>query len=236
MNKPYTRTHRFQLFALLPICALFSLSTTESAEGAGKKAKIRMICPAPLEGQAECVLASKDKKGAWREREKLKLRPSFISEWMEVTPGELGVCVSKDNELVSSGSFTVQEGTVRALAILLPGAVMDQYATYVVDTGKLPFVKGKTLLINSGPVSCTVKLGGNEVESKPGEVQLVEAAAEENGMYRMLVSHADDADNVVICHDRYIPVNTEARTFLFLVPGPDAGIRAVTMADFGPDD
>ncbi len=41
---------------------------------------IRLVCPVPLGEQTEWILAAKDESGAWIERKKLELRPSFISE------------------------------------------------------------------------------------------------------------------------------------------------------------
>ncbi len=153
---------------------------------------------------------------------------------MEVSPGEIGLCVREENHLVSKCSFSVPEGTGRALVIVMPDADKDQYTTHVVDAGKQAFVKGKTLLINSGSVACKVKLGGMETEAKPGETLVEEPAIDANGMYQMVVIHQDKSGNVVTCFDRFIAANTETRDFLFLIPDANMVVRAVSMSDFGP--
>ncbi len=65
---------------LVALCALSGLWPTLSAAAAHGKTMIRLVCPVPLGEQTEWILAAKDESGAWIERKKLELRPSFISE------------------------------------------------------------------------------------------------------------------------------------------------------------
>ena len=200
------------------------------------KPQLRVICVASLTDDQEVILASHAENGTWQEHATLKLRSSFISDWLPAHPGELDLALREGDKLNSICHFTYPEGAKRAIVVLAPDQAKMIYRSDVIDTGKLKFVKGSTLVINYSPLSGAVILGSLKTSVKPGERIIVKAQPDANGMYRMMAAYANANKELVPCYDRYVSSNPDARDILFLLPDPTLGLKVFSLSEFGPFD
>lgn len=221
-----------------PALMLVSVITFAQAaeEPADDKAgpKLRMICVSSLEENQELVLASKDTEGKWSEYAEVKLRSSFISDWLPAATGTLHLATRSAEGLVSKCTFKYPEGARRAILVLLPDVAKQRYQGDVIDPAKLTFAKGSTLLVNYSSTPGVAMLGTHRGSAKPGERVVMKPKPGDDGMYRMLVAYQDAKGELVPCYDRYIPHNEKSRDFLLLFPDPVAGLRVFSLAEFGP--
>lgn len=215
---------------------LVCLPLVHPAEAAAGKVKVRIVLPIVPEGQAECALATKDGEGAWQENAALDVRPSFVSEWIELPREEIGFCIREGEKLVAVASFAMPEDVERALVVLSPGQEKGRFTAHVVDTRKTKFGQGEFLLVNTSETICRVTIGQGETGSKPGETHVTRPEADENRMNRLKVSYEDKDGNEVVCHDRFAAMAEGARNYLFIVPDPNLVVRVETMSEFGPFD
>lgn len=195
---------------------------------------LRILCVAGLVEDEELSLASQDEKGNRHEFSKVKLRSSFISDWLPAATGSLDLFKQEGDAMVSKCHFNFPEGATRVILVLLPNKQKQTYQADVIDPSKLRFAKGSSLLINYSPLPGSVMLGSQRVTVKSGERIVSKPVAEANGMFRMLVAYADQENKVVPCYDRYLPYNPESRDFLLLFPDPTAGLRVYSLSEFGP--
>ena len=193
-----------------------------------------MICVSSLEENQELVLASKDEEGNWREYGSVKLRSTFISDWLPAATGPLHLATRGAEGLVSKCTFKYPEGTRRAILVLLPDVAKQRYQGDVIDPTKLDFAKGSTLLVNYSSTPGIAALGTNRGNAKPGERVVMKPKPGADGMYRMLVAYQDPKGALVPCYDRYIPHNVDSRDFLLLFPDPVAGLKVFSLSEFGP--
>jgi hypothetical protein len=195
---------------------------------------LRILCVSSLKESEELILASQDENGAWHEFSTIKLRSSFITDWLPAATGQLHLAVKTGDAFTSKCRFTYPEGASKPVVVLLPDVQKQVYLADVIDPSKLQFAKGSTLLINYSPLPGAVMLGTQRLTVKPGERIVSKPVAEANGMFRMLVAYADKSQKIIPCYDRYLPVNPEARDFLLLFPDPANGLRVYDLAEFGP--
>lgn len=213
---------------------LFSVMAQRAA-AADEEVEIRVVLPVAPKGQAECVLATKDDIGGWRSQEELDVRPSFVSDWIKLPREEIGFCIREEKKLVTVSSFTVPKNMNRALVVLSPSQEEGRFAAHVIDAKKAKFGKGELLLVNASKVTCDVKMGQKETKTPPGKTQVVEPAADSNGMFQLRVSHDNDG-NEVVCHDRFVPADENARGYVLMIHDPQMVVRVVTISEFGPFD
>ncbi len=206
----------------------------EKADGKKPAQALRILCVSSLKDAEDLVLASQDDKGAWHEYSTIKLRSSFVTDWLPAASGPLHLAVKTGDTLTSKCRFTYPEGASKAVVVLLPDVQKQVYLADVIDPSKLQFAKGSTLLINYSPLLGAVMLGTQRVTVKPGERIVTKPIAEANGMFRMLVAYADESQKIVPCYDRYLSLNPEAREFLLLFPDPTTGLRVYSLSEFGP--
>lgn len=226
-----------KLACLLSCVVSLATPTTAQGQAAEKKDsdhKLRIICVASLSKDQEVTLASRDEKGAWQEYSTFKLRSPLITEWLPVNAGELHIAQRGTKELVSICRFIYPEDARRALLVLFPDSEKNVYRASVINPDKMKYAKGSVLIVNCSPTPGVVMLGAHRTLVKPGEKRVVKPEPETNGMLRFLVAYTDKADNLIPCHDRYIPDNVNTRDLLLLLPDPVAGMRVVSFQEYGP--
>lgn len=237
MNPPLTFPSRWLIKAMILGCLMMLGFQPVRAEKTGEARSgplLRIVCVSSLTENQELVLASRDDQGGWHEHAPVKLRASFITEWLPAATGKLHLAERGAEGLVSKCSFTYPEGARRAIAVLLPDVAKQQYRADVIDPAKLSFAKGSTLVVNYSPKPGVVMLGTRRADAKPGARLVVKPAAGPDGMFRMLAGYQNEARELVPCYDRYVPINTESRDFLMLFPDPVVGLRVYSLAEFGP--
>jgi hypothetical protein len=207
----------------------------QPVEAAEDEVQIRIVLPTAPRAQAECVLATKDDKGDWRGQEELDVRASFVSDWIPLPREEIGFCTREDGKLQPAATFTVPRNMERALVVLSASQDEGRFDAHVIDGKKTKFGKGQLLLVNASEVTCDVKTGDKETKTPPGKTQVVEPAADGNGMFQLRVSHDSDGNDVV-CHDRFVPADENARGYVFMIHDPRMVVRVVTISEFGPFD
>lgn len=196
---------------------------------------IRIVCIDALAGTDEYILAKQEAEGKWKELQAIKLRSSFLTPWLPTSTGELHLCRREEGKLASMCSFSLPEKTRRALLVLMPKEKDEVgYKPHVLDTSGKNFGKGDVCVINASSMSATVMLGETKIESEPDGSSIGKPALEENGMYRLLVTYEDESENIQTCRDNYLPGNESGRDFLILLPDAQAGLRVVSLTDFGP--
>lgn len=239
MHHPFPTRRRFFLHLILIIAATFIAphpAFAQTDEKAKKGPTLRIVCVSCLTEDQELVLASRDEKGNWHEYGTVKLRSSFLTEWLPAATGGLHLAVRGPDGLVSKCAFTYPEGAPRAIVVLLPDTAKQIYRADVIDPAKLAFAKGSTLLVNYSSMIGVVMLGKNRGEAKSGQRQIMKPAPGPDGMFRMLVAYQGEDGKLVPCYDRYVPNNPEARDFLLLFPDPTMGLRVYSLSEFGPFD
>lgn len=206
----------------------------DAPEPQDAKPALRIICVSALEEDQKVVIASRDESGTWKEHGEIKLRSSYVTDWLPVASGSMHLAVRVDDELESICRFTYPAAARRALLVLLPDVKAKSYHADLVNPAKLNFAKGSTLLVNYSPKVGTVMLGARRASVKPGERAVMKPIPDPNGMFRMLVAYTNEAGELVNCYDRYIGRNSEARNLLLLFPDPVLGLRAYSLPEFGP--
>ena len=223
------------LTTTLGLLIAVSQLTFGQAEEKKTTPSIRIVCVASLPDTEDFVIASQDEKSEWHEYGSIKLRSSSISEWLPAAAGTLHLAVrASGGTLTSKCQFTYPEGGRRVVVILLPDSTKKVYHADVVDTAKLAFGKGHTLLVNYSSQPATVMLGAQKTIVKPGGRSVVKPLAEPNGMFRMLIAYTKESGEFVPCFDRYVPADNDSREFLLLLPDPTVGLRVFSLPEFGP--
>src|SRR6478672_3250214 len=194
--------------------------------------QLRIICVSSLVENQDVVLASRDDKGAWQEHANVKLRSSFISDWLPAHTGELHLALRGEGELQSICKFVYPDDAKRVMLVLLPDPVKKTYMGDVINPAKLKFAKGSTLLVNYSPMNASIMLGSVKTSVKPGERVIVKPVPDKNGMFRMLVAYTNENKQLVPCYDRYISNNEESRDLLLLLPDPTLGLRVYSLPEF----
>jgi hypothetical protein len=228
-----------KLACLLPGVLAIAMPSPARGQAAEKKdsaPQLRIICVASLSEDQEVILASRDEKGVWQEYRTLKLRSPFITDWIPAKTGELHLALRGSKELVSICRFTYPNDAQRALLVLLADSAKQGYLSDVINPAKMKFAKGSTLLVNYSATSGTVMLGSRRASFKPGEHLIVKPEPEANGMFRMLVAYTGKANELVPCHDRYVPYSDKSRDLLLLFPDPVLRLRTFSLPEFGPFD
>lgn len=227
---------------LLPITCLVVVLSPQAVRGEtppqpepGKPGpQVRFLCVSSLAEQDELALASRDAQGGWKEHCRLKLRSSFISDWLPAASGPLDLVAGSGEARVSKCHFDYPEGARKLLVVLLPNAQKQIYQCDAIDPSKLQFGRGTTLVVNYSKLPGVVMLGTERKDVAPGGRAVARPVAEANGMFRMLVGWVDQEKKIVPCYDRYIPYNRESRDFLLLFPDADQGMRVYNLSEFGP--
>lgn len=196
--------------------------------------QLRLIIVSCLEDQGPLKLMSKNDDGEWREHAEFKPRPSFITDWMPVPAGRLHLTVPGADGPQSVGGMTYPADTRRAIAVIFYDSGKTRYRADVIDPAKAGFRKGSTLVANYSSRVGAVSLGGGLMRVNPGGRRVLKPKAEENGMYRMLASYARKNEKPVLCYDRYVAANPEAREILLLLPDKTLGLGVFRLSEFGP--
>jgi hypothetical protein len=137
-------------------------------------------------------------------------------------------------EMVSLGSFKSGKKLHRAILVLMPDTTKKTYRINVINPEQLKFQKGKALILNYSKIIAVVKLGGKQKVVKPGQMLVVNIAANKDNMYRLLVSYVNKDKKAVACYDRFVSSNPKTRKFLLLFPDTHAGLRVFSLSEFGP--
>jgi hypothetical protein len=153
--------------------------------------RVRFICVSSLENEQELVLASHNDKGEWQELGKVKLRPSFIMDWVPAGAGELHLAIREAEGLKSVCQFKYPTAAPRALVVLIADTQNKVYRASVMNPAELQFTKGSVLLINFSSLPGMVLLGSKKVTVNSGQRVVAKPALETNGMYRMMVAYLD---------------------------------------------
>jgi hypothetical protein len=223
---------KFAVFFFGLILPALGQEPAETPKEQEKKSQIRFICVSSLADGQEVVLASKDDKGEWLELGMVKLRPSFITDWLPAKSGVLHLALREAETLKSIGKFDLGAAR-RALVVLIANPPKKSYIASVIDPAKLAFAKGSVLVINFSSQPGMVLLGSKKLTINSGQRELAKPAVESNGMYRMLVAYPDADKKPVPCYDRYIPGNPDSRDLLFLFPDPTLGLKVFSLPMFG---
>ncbi|MFK7911052.1 MAG: hypothetical protein AB8F34_10710 [Akkermansiaceae bacterium] len=202
-----------------------------------KKSKplLRLLCVRSLAEDDKVILASKTKKGEWKEHQEITLRSPFITDWIEISQGVFYLTKRQKDKLVSLGSFTIPANMKRAIVVLRPLPNKKAYATNLVDPTQLDFRSGKALVMNFSNIPAVVKTGEQSIKLvQPGKKAILPITNGEKRMYRMLVGYKNKSNSLVACYDRYVSANPKARKFILVFPDPDTRLRVVSLSEFGP--
>jgi len=222
------------------IVAVFStgicMAQTEAVpETKAKGPMVRMFCVRSLTGdEEEAILATKTEDGNWIEHGPVTLRTPFITEWFRVSGGMTHLIRKVGKEFKSFGSFSISPQAERSLVILVPDAKKNIYRAQVIDPGNLGFKKGKALVINYGEIPAMVKIANQALTVLPGKKIVTGIDADADGMFRLMIGHQDKDKNTVLCYDKSLSSNPQARKFILLFPDRKSGLRAMTLSEFGP--
>lgn len=197
---------------------------------------VRILCVQSLTGAEENVtLATKTEDGEWVEHGAVTLRSPFITPWIKVPSGVTHIVRKKGDEMFSIGSFKITPKLDRAILVMLPDTAKDIYRMQVINPAELGFQKGKALILNYGNVPAVVKMGKISKTVNPGQKVVQKIAADEDGMYRLVIGHVDKENRKIIpCYDRFVSSNPGTRKFILLFPDKDTGLRAMSLSEFGP--
>lgn len=207
----------------------------DAPEQKDKGPMVRLFCVRTLTGdEEEAVLATKTEDGNWIEHGDLTLRTPFITEWFRVRGGITHLIRKEGTGIKSYGSFSISPQSERSIVILVPDKTNNTYRAQVIDPGNLGFKKGKALLINYGNVPAMVKIANQALIVSPGKQVVTGIDADKDGMFRLMIGHQDKEKNVVLCYDKSLSSNSQARKFILLFPGRNSGLRAMTFSEFGP--
>ncbi len=165
-------------------------------------------------------------KAKWLELGKVKLRSSFITDWLPAMSGEFHLALREEGTLKSIGKFNLGAAR-RALVVLIANPPNKSYMASVIDPEKLAFAKGSVLVINFSSLPSLVLLGSKKLTVNPGQREVAQPALESNGMYRMMVAYPDANKKPVPCYDRYIAGNPNSRDLMFLLPDPTTRSQGV---------
>jgi hypothetical protein len=177
---------------------------------------------------------SKNDEGEWKEHVEFQPRPSFITDWMSVPAGKLHLTVSGSEGPRPVGSLTYPADARRAIAVVFHDPAKNRYRADVIDPAKAGFGKGSTLVANYSSKPGAVSLGGALKRVDPGKRRVIKPKAEKNGMYRMLASYDRKNQKPVLCYDRYVAANPDAREILLLLPDETLGLGVFRLSEFGP--
>lgn len=223
-------------FVGLPLAT--DLRAQDAPAGEAKKPSgpmMRFICVKSLEEDEELIIASKTEDGEWLEHDTLRLRSSFITDWVKARSGvTMHLARRNGDKLDSICSFRLGEKMKRPVVVLLPDARKNVYVPNVIDPAKLGFKKGTSLVTNYSNVPAMVMLGNKRTQVMPGKQVAERAVAGADGMYRLLVGYQDSNKQLVPCYDRYVPANPDARDFLLLFPDTTTGLKVYSLSEFGP--
>ena len=142
--------------------------------------KIRLICVSSLADEQEVILASRDEKGKWLELGMVKLRSSFITDWLPAMAGELHLALREEGALKSIAKFNLASAR-RALVVLIANPPTKSYMASVIDPEKLAFAKGSVLVINFSSQPGMVLLGSKKLTVNSGQREVAQPALESNG-------------------------------------------------------
>jgi hypothetical protein len=198
------------------------------------KPMLRIICAASLHEHHEIVVASKTEMGEWNELAKAELRSTVVSEWLPVQAGELHLAEIKDGKMKSIGQFTYPLGASRALVALTANKEGEAYAIHTFDPEKEGHVKGALMILNLSPHNASVTLGKEKLAIESGKHLAAKPSPDENGGYRLMVSYSGADGTEQLCYDRLVMTSPNTRNILFLLPDESAGLRVLTISEFGP--
>ncbi len=220
--------------------ALAGLCHAEPEAGSKPEARkdkgpmLRFIIVSCPEDQGPLRIMSKNDEGEWRQHAEFEARPSFITDWMPVIAGRLHLTVSSPEQPVPVGSLTYPADTRRAIAVLFHDPKKKQYRAEVIDPAKAGFRKGSTLIANYSRQAGAVSLGDGLMRVDPGGRRVATPRTDANGMYRMVASYARPGEEPVLCYDRFVAANPDARDIMFLLPDRTLGMRVFRLSEFGP--
>lgn len=233
--------HLFSSRTFLKLVVLFfglslpALGQQPAADPKEKEVKnrVRFICVSSLENEQQVVLASRNEKGEWQEFGAVKLRSSFVTDWLPAGAGELHLALREAEGLKSVCKFNYPASARRALVVLIADPQKKIYRADVIDPQKMEFGKGSVLIVNFSSQAGMVVLGSQKVSVGSGQRVVAKPGLESNGMYRMLVAYIDSEKKPVPCYDRYIPGNPDSRDMMFLFPDPTVGFKVFSIPMFG---
>jgi hypothetical protein len=230
--------HPASLLLAALLCSAFAFAPclrAQPAPGDGKDTapKVRLIFLSSLAEDDKLVLASPGEDGEWKEHGELTARPSFITEWFQVSTGEVHLTRRTPEGLASKGRLLIPAGGRNLVAIIQADPKAGTYLSKVIDPSKIGLARGSTLLMNLSAKKAMVILGKTKVTVEPGATVVSKAVLEANGMYRMLVGYNDAERGLVASYDRYVSGNAGAREFLFLIPDENLGLRVLSLPEFG---
>lgn len=236
---------RHHLFHAIPWLAAIFATIISSAPGQSPTMKadekksqphVRFICVSALAEDKDVILASRDEQGKWQELGSVKLRSSFITQWIPSKAGELHLAVREGETLKSISRFTSPAGCRRGMVVLLPDQEKTNYDAFVVDPEKIGLGKGSLLAVNFSEKSGLLVLGTTKVAIPSGQKVVAKPTLEANGMYRMMVAYQDAGNKPVPCYDRYLAGSPDSRDMLFLFPDKDLGLKVFSLPMFGELD
>jgi hypothetical protein len=195
--------------------------------------KLRVVCVSALPADTKVVLASRDKKGKWREDAEVELRASSISSWLDAEGGAMQFARREGQDLKPLCEFQFPAGSKRAVVALIADAEAGTYKAVVFDPAAAGFDKGTVMVINASAQSASVALGSNEKTMDAGTEAVVKPALDGDGNYRSQVSSVSKDGAKVLCHDRQIQGDPQARELMFLLSDKILGIKVSTLPIFG---
>lgn len=208
-------------------------SRDAGAKGKKNKPQLCFVCLSSLEPEQEVVLASRDAKGKWLEHATVPLRTPVITDWLPAATGELHIALREDQTLKSIGQFQYPADARRALVVLNTNADKNAYEAIAIDPEKTGFVKGSVLILNLSPHAGSVMLGTKEEKVEAGQQLVINPTAEDNEMFRVMVSTVDAGGKAVPCYDRYVSRNPNSRSMLFLLPDKKLAFKVLFLPFFG---
>lgn len=211
-------------------------STNSGANSRDSDPNLRLVFLSTLVERDELVIASPADDGEWIVLGEVTARPTFITEWVKVRPGELHLARSTPGGLESKARFSFPQGARSALAVIVANSDTQTYRGTVIDPAEHDFARGSSLLMNLSRERALVALGETRITVEPGSLAVSKATPEANGMYRMMVGFRNTAGEMIVSYDRYVADNPRSRDFLFLLPDRDLGMRVLTLPEFGDAD
>lgn len=222
------------LAALTILLQTITNSHAQEADAAKGQA-IRLVCVMSLEKEETTyTLVSENEDGAWTEHGEVKLRDSFISDWIPCPSAAVQLAERQGDRFRPVAKIAIPTGSKQSLVILLPDPANHVYRADVFSPEKFRFRKGSTMAINYSNRPSTVMLGKRRGDIAPGKRKVLDPQPDERGMFRMLAAYKDASGKLIPCYDRFVSHTEEARELLLLLPDPTLGLKVFSLPEFGP--
>ncbi len=219
------------LSSLVAIAALLTSSLLPAEAG---QVMARLIFANPPAETEPIGIATPLDGGDWKVHAEIDVRPSFVTDWIELPQGELRIVRKEQGRLNPVGSFQPAQGARRVLVVVVGKADAGGYRTQCIDPAKAGFGKGMLAVVNASEMNVTVTPGGDPKTVAPGQVTVLRPLADENDGYRLLVNQAGEDGQAAPSYDRYGPAPGDSREFVVVLPGGANGVQVVTATEFGP--